>query len=182
MAGSNPVTVVTTVWTRLQRALALTSKAAQESNVKVGLIASGKGGEEHGDDGITMLELAAIHEFGAPEANIPQRSFIRSTFARGSVQRDLKEIIAKLTTKFIHGMSMKTVLGILGAWGVDQIRHTINDRLTSGPALAPATIKAKGSDLPLVDTGRLRNSMSWKIWLGANRNEKGQFTGGHFDL
>lgn len=185
MAGSSPVTVVTTVWERLQRSLAINSKAAQESHVLVGVIAAKGGDEPAADGGITMIELAAIHEFGSPEAGIPQRSFIRSTFNRNDVRREMGELAGKLVTKVIHGMKLQTALGLMGAWGTAQIKNTINNRLTTGPEnqeLKPATIKAKGSTLPLVDTGRLINAIQWLVKLGYNRDEKGRFTGGKVDL
>ncbi len=174
-----------TVWKRLRRALLLESAAAKESHVKVGIIAS-KGGSatvEGGD--ITMLELAAIHEFGSPAAGIPQRSFIRSTFARSENHRALAEMAAKLTTQVIHGMKLERALGIIGTWAVARIRETIDQRLTTGPEPqenAPATIRKKESDLPLVDNGRLKQSLTWKVWIGAARDALGRFTGGKVDL
>ncbi len=180
MAGSSPVQVVTTVWKRLQRALALNSAAAQESHVKVGIIAA-EGGDAPAADGITMIELAAIHEFGSPAAGIPQRSFMRSTFNRNDVRSEMGELTGKLVTKVIHGMPLSRALGLVGAWGVDQIRQTIKNRQTQGPesqANRPATIRRKGSDLPLVDTGRLLGALSWLVWVGRARDESGRFVAG----
>ncbi len=174
---------MTTVWERLQRTLKLNSKAAQESVVKVGIIAS-KGGDEPVEGGdITMIELAAIHEFGSPAAGIPQRSFIRSTFVREA--NVMGEICGKLVTQVIQGMPLERALGLLGAWGVAQVKNTIKNRQTTGPenqANKPRTIAKKGSSLPLVDTGRLINAMTWLVHLGKNRDERGRFTGGNIDL
>lgn len=185
MPGLSPVQINLTVWKRLQRALLLESAAAKESHVKVGIIAS-KGGNASVEGGdISMIELAAIHEFGSPAAGIPQRSFIRSTFARSENVNAMIELTAKLTTKVIHGMKLETALGLIGAWGVARIRETINERLTVGPEPqenAPSTIAKKGSDLPLVDTGRLKQALTWKVWIGAARDALGRFTGGKVDL
>lgn len=199
MPGSSPVQIVTTVWDRLQRALALNSKAAQESHVLVGVIAKKGGDEAHADSDITMIELAAIHEFGATvnlgartrvsdrkqlpatTIRIPQRSFIRSTFKRADVTREMGELCAKLTSKVIQGMPLKQALGLLGAWGTAKVKDTINTRQTVGPDPQPnaaSTIAAKGSDLPLVDTGRLINAITWLVKLGFNRDAGGRFTGG----
>lgn len=185
MAGKSPVQIVKTGWVRLQRALALNSKAAQESHVKVGIIAS-KGGSDTHSNGLTLIEMMAIHELGSPAAGIPQRSSIRSTFARNDVRTEMGALTAKIVTKVIHGMRLEQGLGLLGAWGVAQIKSTIKERKTEGPdsqANAPATIKRKGSDLPLVDTGRLINAMQWLVWLGRARDESGRFAaGGKIDL
>lgn len=178
--------IVKTGWNRLQRALALNSKAAQESHVKVGIIASKGGNEPHdASSGISLIEMMAIHEFGSPEAGIPQRSSIRSTFARGDVHNELRELAAKVTTKVIHGMSLGQGLGLIGAWGVAKIKDTIKTRQTTGPesqANAPSTIRKKGSNLPLVDTARLMNALSWLVWLGRQRDAAGRFSGGKVDL
>jgi phage gpG-like protein len=185
MPGMSPVQINTTVWQRLQRALALNSKAAQESHVLVGVIAAKGGDAPAAEGGITMIELAAIHEFGSPEAGIPQRSFIRSTFNRSDVRNEMGQLAGKLVGKVIQGMKLQTALGLMGAWGVAQIKNTVNNRMTTGPenqALKPATIKAKGSDLPLVDTGRLLNAIQWLVKLGFNRDSGGRFTGGQIDL
>lgn len=185
MAGSSPVQITTTVWKRLQRALLLNSAAAKESHVKVGVLAQ-KGGKATVPGGdISMIELAAIHEFGSPAAGIPQRSFIRSTFARQENHRALAEMAAKLTQRVIHGMPLERALGIIGTWAVARIRETIDQRLTEGPEPqenAPSTIRKKGSDLPLVDTGRLKQSLAWWVWIGRARDALGRFTGGKVDL
>ncbi len=48
--------------------------------------------------GLTMVHLGAIHEFGAPSAGIPQRSFLRSTADanEGKYQSRLRKIVANL--------------------------------------------------------------------------------------
>lgn len=183
--GKPPVKIVTTVWQRLQRALLLEGAAAKESHVKVGIIASKGGKSSAGDGDLTMIELAAIHEFGSPAAGIPQRSFIRSTFARQENHTALAELTAKLTTKIIHGMKLDHALGLIGSWAVARIRETIDGRLTQGnepQENAPATIRKKGSDLPLVDTGRLKQALAWKTWLGRARDAAGKFAGGRINL
>ncbi len=177
------VTVVRGSWDRLQRALLLNSRAAQESVAKVGILAAKGGDQTVAGTSITMIELAAIHEFGSPEAGIVQRSFIRSTFAREA--QAMAELCGKLVTKVIYGMPLERALGILGAWGAAQIKTTIRERNTTGPedqANRPSTIAKKGSSTPLVDTGRLINAISWSVWLGANRDAEGKFTGGKVAL
>lgn len=185
MPGKSPITINTTVWKRIQRALLLESAAAKESHVKVGIIASKGGKATVGDGDLTMIELAAIHEFGSPAAGIPQRSFIRSTFTRQENIKAMVELTGKLTSKVIQGMPLNQALGLIGTWAVARIRETIDERLTQGPenqANAPSTIRKKGSDQPLVDTGRLKQSLAWKVWLGAARDALGRFTGGKVAL
>jgi len=124
---------------------------------KVGVM-DGAGAE---DDGKSLAEIAAIHEFGAPDANIPERSFIRSTFhAKEAELGKLCERVARAIV--LDGMSVDQALGIVGAWGAAAIRRTITGTDVP-PPLAPATVAAKGSSKPLVDTGRLVNAISWVV-------------------
>lgn len=58
---------------KLKRELSHLGKTAA---VKVGITGE-SAGAMHGE--ISMAELAAIHEYGSPKANIPERSFLRST-------------------------------------------------------------------------------------------------------
>ncbi len=136
------------------------------AHVKVGILQSKGGGAAH--DGISMVELAAIHEFGSPAAGIPRRSFIYATFQVRKT-RELVAITSKLAKKVIAGgMSVEHALGVLGIWGAAAVKKTIRDKLTIGPdpqANSPATIAAKKSATPLVDTGRLINAVAHEVKL-----------------
>jgi hypothetical protein len=52
-------------------------------------------------------------------------------------------------------------LGLLGEWFVGRTKAEMKNG--SFQALAPSTVKAKGSTKPLVDTGQLRNSVTQKV-------------------
>lgn len=138
----------TTIDDRVWQKLVLRLKDLDEKRVKIGVIGKSD-----------VAEIATIHEFGAPGANIPARSFIRGTFRdRGP----LTEVTAKLATRVIKGgLVIERALGLLGTWAEAQIKRTIRNRIP--PPLKPATIAAKGSSVPLIDTGRLINSITWEI-------------------
>ena len=127
--------------------------------VKVGILASKGGNSDHG--GITMVELAAIHEFGAPSANIPERSFIRRTFSEKS--KDMAKVVTGLTKKVASdSLNINQALEILGAWGAAQVKNTITGEHIP-PPLKPETAKRKGSTRPLVADGQLLNSITWEV-------------------
>lgn len=133
---------------------------AQDAHVKVGVVGPTAGVAAEG--AMTMVELAAIHEFGAPDAGIPERSFIRSTFAKK--QGDVDKVAARLAKKFLAGeMPLERALGLLGAWGAAEVKKSITVGEGIQPANAPATIARKGSSRPLVDTGRLVGAISWEV-------------------
>jgi phage gpG-like protein len=137
----------------------------KDAHVKVGVLASAGGAAMAGDGDITLVELAAIHEFGSPAAGIPERSFIRSTFRRGDVVEAMNKLLTANARAIIGDkMSVSTALERLGAWGSAAVKGTIRERLTEGPedqSNKPATIARKGSSTPLVDHGQLINSITY---------------------
>lgn len=155
------VTVKTKDWDKLRKRL------PDGSIVKVGVLA-GSGNASSGS--ISMLELAAIHEFGSPKNHIPQRSFIRATFERAEVAKTLQLMGSRFAKAIVNDkMTGRDALDKMGAWAAAQIKKTIKNRQTTGPdsqANKPETIARKGSSTPLVDTGRLVNAISWMVVLG----------------
>jgi hypothetical protein len=142
----------------------LTEMGKQDLGVRVGVLQS-KGGGETYDEGLTLVEIAAIHEFGSEAAGVPERSFIRATI--NQKRTEIIRLQTKLARQIIVGkMEPETALGILGTFVAAEIRRTIVEKRTEGPedqANAPSTIAAKGSTTPLVDTGRLLNAVQWEV-------------------
>lgn len=138
-----------------------------DAKVKVGVLASRGGNAQHVDadgkaTGITMVELAAIHEFGSPAANIPERSFIRRTFIEK--QDALAGVIAKLARGVVtEKITLERALNVLGAWGAAEVKKTVTLGAHIPPPLQPETVARKKSNRPLVDTGRMVDSVQWEI-------------------
>ena len=65
---------------RKLRALMKRLAGAEHNIVNVGILQSGGASRRHAG-GASIVEIAASHEFGAPAAGIPERSFIRRTLA-----------------------------------------------------------------------------------------------------
>lgn len=136
-------------------------KLAHESYVRVGVLTS----DRHGDEGVAMAELAAIHEFGSPARNIPERSFIRSTFK--SRREDLQRLLVRLARAIVaERMEPREALEILGLWGATAVKRQITGRLVV-PRLDESeagqrTIRRKGSDVTLVDTALMVNAITWQ--------------------
>lgn len=140
----------------------LTKKAIEikRSNlgVKVGVM---EGGSEAAP-GLTMAQLMAIHEFGAPRANIPERSAIRSTYhaEREALGKLSKAVVQRILK---DQMTIEQGLGILGLDLATKIKRRITDGEGIPPPLSPVTIARKGSTRPLVDSGRLLGSITWTV-------------------
>ena len=110
---------------------------------------------------LTTAEIGFVHEFGSTDGTIPERSFIRSSLT-GKSRKELLALSKKLLKKIADGsMEQKQALGLLGAAGADIISQKIVT--LRSPANKAATIKAKGSSNPLVDTGQLKNSITWRL-------------------
>lgn len=130
--------------------------------VKVGVLEANGSAEVDGGDGLTMAELAAIHEYGAPRAGIPARSFIRNTFSDSEGAAKLKAFMVRTAKGLIQEkLEVAQALNQLGAFAQSLIKKRIKEHIP--PPLKPATVKRKGSSTPLVDTGQLINSITWEI-------------------
>lgn len=114
---------------------------------------------EREDDEITNAQLMFIHSEGSPAHNIPPRPVIEMT---------LKEEKEKISEKFkkalnvvVKGGDPRAELEKLGIYVVNKIKAKFGSEDLA--PLQPATIKAKGSDRPLIDTGQLRNSITYVV-------------------
>lgn len=135
---------------------------AKDAHVKIGVLESKGGGGSPDGSSVSLAELAAIHEFGAPKAGIPARSFLRKTFTDEEGREALSRFLTRTGRQLIADkLDVKTALDQLGAWAVAQIKKRIKEHIP--PPNKPATIKAKGSSTPLVDTGQLINAITWEV-------------------
>lgn len=130
-------------------------KKVKDIRVKVGVPkASGE------QDGVSLVEIATINEFGNPSRNIPERSFIRETVQEET--KSLKKLAAKETKKIFNlESSTEKSIGVIGEFTKGKIVKKFTNN--NWKANAPLTIALKGSSTPLIDTGRLRQSIQWEI-------------------
>ena len=136
-----------------------------------------------GDDDSHLLMIARVHEFGVritvtpamrgwfrwqgyplspetTEIHIPERSFMRSTFDRE--QDTLVATLEALYDQVLSGeINGETMLGRVGEWFKGRVQHSI--RYMTDPPLSAMTIERKQSSGPLRDTGRLSQSVTWRV-------------------
>lgn len=114
-------------------------------------------------DEITNVELAFIHTYGSPKRNIPARPFIEPAIAQPDVKRKISE---RMKAAVLHAIDGDTGAALLemhkaGQYGENAVKDYIgSDNLTPN---SEATIRQKGSDAPLIDTGSLRSSVTHVI-------------------
>jgi hypothetical protein len=150
-------------WDRLQARLLRGPQA-----VRVGVLSAKGGHDQYPDTGATVLEVATIHEFGAPRANIPERSFLRRGITR--YKREITAEMKRLAARIFEGkMTRHEALDTLGRYGADLVRRVIvSDSPPIPPALEPGTIIARRrrgnqSIRPLYDTGRLARHIAHEV-------------------
>lgn len=106
------------------------------------------------DDGTDVCDIAAWNEFGT--VNIPSRPFIRDAIDNkgGEVAQLLQQEMAAL----VNGQS--TVENLCKKTGL-KMKDIIQKSITDGNFApnAASTIAKKGSSHPLIDTGRMRQSV-----------------------
>ncbi len=144
----------------LQRVLANFANRGGASKVKVGFPA----GKAPGD----LIAIAVYnHEgtrggasgggWGGP---IPPRPFITQAFfkARG----EFKSFVRAEARGILTGqISIAQALPRLGLWGQQKIQDQIGSNMA--PRNSPVTVRLKGSSRTLVDSGRLRSSVTWAV-------------------
>ena len=125
----------------------------KELEVRVGF-QRGKAQEEDGTD---ICDVAAFNELGTD--HIPARPFIRQSVDDN--ESKINSFLKEEVKDFAQGKSAEQILKEIGIFQKDLMQ----DKITSG-SFAPnaeSTIKKKGSSKPLVDTGRMRQSVNYVI-------------------
>lgn len=142
---------------RLEKIL---KKMAKGPHVAVGILQ-----DSPVSDNFTMIDLATVHEFGSKDGCIPQRSFMRSTCDGKKAAH--ANFITKLQGMVVDGaLSIKKALAQLGEVVSKDMVQTINRGLE--PELKSATIRRKkGGSKPLIDTGRLKGSITYEVRGGS---------------
>ena len=108
-----------------------------------------------------VVEVAAWNEFGTKrggkQAVLP-RPFLRPAFAK------MRKKILSTLREYVDPKTMvvtKQIGGVIGLLLQNAVRDEIDAKQT--PPLSPRTIRRKGSSKPLIDTGKMRKAVSWRV-------------------
>lgn len=104
---------------------------------------------------VNVATVAAAQEFGTD--TIPPRPYFRNMIA--AKKASWGPAAAKLLKENDYDIDLTLNQVGLGVKG--QLQQSILD--TNAPPLADSTIKAKGFDKPLIDTGHMINSVDYEI-------------------
>lgn len=128
-------------------------KELSQMQVRIGF-QHGKATEEDGTD---ICDVAAWNELGTEHS--PSRPFLRK-----SVDENEAAINSFLQSKrqdLVNGTSAEQILKEIGIFQKDLIQEKITEG--SYAPNAPSTVARKGSSKPLIDTGRMRQSVDYVI-------------------
>lgn len=128
-------------------------KELADKEVRVGF-QQGKATEEDGTD---VCDIAAWNELGT--VNMPSRPFLRMSVDDNSDK--INSFMSAQKRSIIKGEPVDRILKKIGIFQKDLIQEKITEG--SFAPNAPSTIKAKGSSKPLIDTGRMRQSVNFEI-------------------
>lgn len=137
------------------------AEALKGLRVSAGVQAT-EAGDPDADGVTTVLDKAIANEFGTltedGRVHVPERSFLRAALDRrrkewaSTARRDAKAVL-------VGRLDVEVAANRIGNVMRGDVQQQITD--THEPPNAPATIAAKGSSHPLIDTGQLRQSIRY---------------------
>lgn len=130
-------------------------KLSKLRDLKVGVL---KGTGVHpNSDGATVAQVAWWNEFGTDD--IPSRPFLRTTMREN--RRKFSKVTKTIYERALKGVgNVENMVDALGMLAQSLVVQAIDNTLT--PPNAPATLEAKAPKThPLINTGRLRQSISY---------------------
>lgn len=130
----------------------ITTRASGDSAADVGFMA-----EASYPDGTPVALVAALNNYGVPSHGQPPRPFMENAVAgrSGAWVENLGKAIVQ--TGYDSGRAVALVAEGAKADIQDSIRE-LND-----PPLAESTVRAKGFPKPLIHTGHMLNSVTYRV-------------------
>ena len=140
----------------------LAEALGDDFEIRVGILGS-KAARKNGKGGMTNAEIGFINEFGSEKRKIPGRSFLgmplrlylseyikaKKSFGKKEVEKAVKDGTLLLLAKKLGLVAEEVVEDAFATRGFGNWAEN-----------KPSTIKRKGSDMPLIDTGELRRSIT----------------------
>lgn len=114
-------------------------------------------GDESYEDGTSLAEVAAYNELGT--SDMPARPFMKQSFEKH--EKELQAACDRVNQAIIGGSSAEQALDSLGV----TVKGIIQEEIVEGgfEPNAPSTIRKKGSERPLIDTGHMRQSVNYVV-------------------
>ena len=146
---ANEVRDIDLGWKKIKKELDMLNN----SYTKVGI--QGAAGNE--ENGASIAMVGFYNEFGTDDKRIPARPFMSSSFEEQ--KKEIEKIKRSQYSKVLGGMqTVRGALAILGEYMTGKVKMKITSLRT--PPNAESTIRMKKSSNPLIDTGRMRASIT----------------------
>jgi hypothetical protein len=107
----------------------------------------------------TKRKSATGNNIDDVEQSIPPRDFLKFYWDR--LRKESLELAIEITRKANRGENVDAAIDMIGINGRNIVMEAITDLKT--PPNSAATIQRKGSSNPLIDTGLMRRSVTWKV-------------------
>ena len=114
-------------------------------------------GQASESDGTDICDIAAWNELGT--VNMPSRPFMRKSVNEN--EGKIKSFVKSMKHDLVSGASGEQILKKIGIFQKDLIQEKITEGEFAPNAVS--TVKKKGSSKPLIDTGRMRQSVNYVI-------------------
>lgn len=131
-----------------------------EAELAVGYPASTEAVGIRYPDGTPLVLVAAVNTFGSASRGIPARPFMREG---GPAAIKATEPVAAVMVRAVNRgkASKEDALTEMGPFAQAAFQTTITDG--AWEPNSPVTVQLKGSSQPLIDTGLMRNSLTWIV-------------------
>lgn len=109
------------------------------------------------DDGTSLAEVAAHNEFGSSDT--PARPFMKQSFEKH--EKELQAACNSVNAALSKGDTAQHALNTIGVVA----KGIVQDEIVNGGFApnAPSTVRKKGSEQPLIDTGHMRQSVNFVV-------------------
>ena len=137
----------------------LVKNLSKNYHVDIGILGKSVITEKNGE---TTAAIGARHEFGVPEENLPERSFIRMPLETG--QSEIEQKLEPKIKELLATGNIKGIFKLIGVFGEARIQEAFETGgFGSWPDLSEITKLMKGSDAILIDTGNMRKSIASEV-------------------
>ena len=103
-----------------------------------------------------IASVAAANEYGVPERNVPPRPFMKRT-VDGNARKWATYVRNELPK--MEPMDLRIMAVRVAGLAINDTKRTIDELMY--PPNAPSTIRNKGFNNPLIDTGTMRDTVTW---------------------
>lgn len=110
-----------------------------------------------------IIDVVAVNEFGSESQKIPPRPFMKKSSKPTikMVRREFRKLAKKLNEKNATPDIFVKFLQAIGPKSQRIFQKTLTD--LREPANAQKTVEIKGSDNPLIDTGLMRQTLTYLV-------------------